>query len=98
MLNEISCEKLMEITKFLADNVFRNEDIMYGEVPTIKLNDGIEVELTDVIASLHNYLCQAVTGRRYNYMFHWANKIGVQGVYDDIFNVPYDSPEEWLKG
>ena len=42
MLNEISSEKLMAITKFLADNVFRNEDIMYGEVPTIKLNDGIE--------------------------------------------------------
>lgn len=90
MLNEISSEKLMEITKFLAVNVFRNKDIMYEEVPTIKLNDGIEVELTDVIASLHNYLCQAVTGRRYNYMSHWANKIGANDVYDDIFNVPYD--------
>lgn len=90
MNNQISNRKLREITEFLAVNVFRNEDIMLNDIPPIKLNDGIEVELTDIIASLHNYLCQAITGNRYNYMFHWANKIGVNGVYDDIFNVPYE--------
>ena len=44
-----------------------------------------EVDLVDIIASLHNLLYEAVTGERYDYMFHWANKCG-SDCNDDIFD------------
>lgn len=82
----ISKEKLDDITDFLKWNVFRNSDIMFLEGQGITLNKPLtdkfdgepikEVYLVDVIASLHNLLYEAVTGERYDYMFHWANKVG----------------------
>lgn len=88
-------QQLTQLTKWLANNVFRNEDIMYSPYvddvccTTVKIGEN-EYELTDIIASLHNLLCEAVAGKRYNYMFHWANKIG-SWCEDDIF-------DEILKG
>lgn len=92
----ISKEKLDDITDFLKWNVFRNSDIMFLEAPGIPLNKPLtdefdgepikEVDLVDVIASLHNLLYEAVTGERYDYMFHWANKVGsdcVDNIFDD---------------
>lgn len=82
----IDNKKLSKITYFLANNVFRNNDIMLSwDIPPVQLEkiyidkDGdevSEVDLVDIIASLHNLLCEAVTGNRYNYMDHWANKCG----------------------
>lgn len=79
----IDNQKLTQITQFLANNIFRNGDIMLPEdLPSVKLEKSFidedgdevsEVDLVDIIASLHNLLCEAVTGNRYNYMFHWAN-------------------------
>lgn len=92
----ISKEKLDDITEFLKWNVFRNSDIMFLETPGIPLKKPLtdkfdgepieEVDLVDVIASLHNLLCEAVTGERYDYMFHWANKVGgdcLDNIFDD---------------
>lgn len=86
---------LTNITYFLAHNVFRNADIMFSwDIPPVPLEkpyideDGdevSEVDLVDIIASLHNLLCEAVTGNRYDYMFHHANKIG-SICSDDIFD------------
>lgn len=91
----IDNKKLAQITRFLADNVFRNGDIMLSwDIPPVKLeksytdedgNTVSEVDLVDIIASLHNLLCEAVTGNRYNYMFHWANKCG-SWCKDDVFD------------
>ena len=88
----IDQKKLTDITKFLAENVFRNTDIMYNDFPGVII-DGCEIDLIDIIASLHNLLCEAVTGNRYNYMFHWANKIGswtLDNIFDDDFKEEYD--------
>lgn len=71
-------QKLNEITTYLKENVFKNPDIMYTEDDTI-------LDLLEMIASLHNLLYEEVTGKRYNYMFHWANKIG-SWVDDDFFD------------
>lgn len=71
-------QKLDEITTYLKENVFKNTDIMYTDDDTI-------LDLLEMIASLHNLLYEAVTGERYDYMFHWANKIG-SWVYDDFFD------------
>lgn len=91
----IDNKKLAQITRFLASNVFRNDDIMLsGDIPPVELeksytdDDGdtvSEIDLVDIIASLHNLLCEAVTGNRYNYMFHWANKCG-SWCKDDVFD------------
>lgn len=71
-------QKLNEITTYLKENVFKNPDIMYTEDDTI-------LDLLEMIASLHNLLYEEVTGERYDYMFHWANKIG-SWVDDDFFD------------
>lgn len=75
-------EKLKQITEWLKENVFRNPDIMF-----LNIDDAYPggVHVVDIIASLHNLLYEQVTGQRYNYMFHWANKIGSDAV-DNIFD------------
>lgn len=88
----IDQKKLKEITEFLANNVFRDIEIMHEDLPGVKI-DGCEVDLVDIIASLHNLLCEAVTGNRYNYMFHWANKAGAwtfDNIFDDDFKDEYN--------
>lgn len=97
----IDQNKLTNITRFLAEKVFRDMNIMHSwDIPPVELEKSFidedgdkvsEVDLVDIIASLHNLLCEAVTGNRYNYMFHWANKIGASCL-DDIFD--YDIWEE----
>lgn len=54
--------------------------------PSIRGDDDSyqNIDLIEVIASLHNMLYKAVTGQYYDYMFHWANKVG-SWVYDDMF-------------
>lgn len=91
----IDSKKLAQITRFLANNVFRNGDIMLSwDIPPVELEKSYideygdrvsEVDLVDIIASLHNLLCEAVTGDRYDYMFHWANKCGSWCI-DDVFD------------
>lgn len=91
----IDKNKLDQITNLLINNVFRNGDIMLSwDIPPVELEksyideDGdevSEVDLVDIIASLHNLLYEAVTGERYDYMFHWANKCG-SDCNDDIFD------------
>ena len=91
----IDQEKLTNITRFLAEKVFRDMNIMHSwDIPPVELETSFidedgdvisEVDLVDIIASLHNLLCEAVTGKCYNYMFHWANKCG-SWCYDDIFD------------
>lgn len=49
-------------------------------------NEEVKFLLVDVVASLHNLLYQEVTGERYDYMFHWTNKAGFNGVIDNMFD------------
>lgn len=67
----IDKEKLDEITTYLKEHIFRNGNVMYGLIKPEEICD-----LTDIIASLHNLLYEAVTGEKYEYMWHWANKCG----------------------
>ena len=83
----ISKEQLDKITTKLIWGVFRNDDIMWSDIPMAKVGD-TEYDLRDIIATLHNYLYEAVTGKRYDYMFHWCNKIG-SDCDDDVFSENY---------
>lgn len=81
-------DELNAITSLLIENVFRNSHIMFSE-DEIMIGDEV-VGLPDIIASLHNLLYEQITGERYDYMFHWANKVGSDCI-DDIF-------DDFLKG
>lgn len=76
-------EELDNITVWIKDNVMRNSKIMFEDA--VRGDDKYyDVDLIEVIASLHNMLYKEVTGEYYDYMFHWANKVG-SWVYDDMF-------------
>lgn len=79
--------QLNALTSWLIENIFRNPDIMYDDYfwkQEIELNGAI-FDMLDIIASLHNLLYKAVTGKKYDYMFHWCNKIGSDCI-DDVFD------------
>lgn len=78
-------EKDLEIIrKWLINNVFRDRTIMFNDNIRDTINNGnIHIDLIDIIASLYNILHTEITGEKYDYMFHWANKIG--SYVDDNF-------------
>lgn len=83
----ITKEDLDKITETLIENVFRNEDIMFNVIHNEPIViDNEYADLIDIIASLHNLLYEAVTGEKYDYMWHWANKVG-SWCNDNIFKV-----------
>ncbi len=53
-------------------------------------------DLIDIIATLHNLLYESVTGDRYDYMFHWCNKIG-SDCKDNIFDALISNTEKEVK-
>ena len=75
-------DQLNKITKYLKENVWRNGNVMFDKEC---IEDGDVSNLVDIITSLHNLLYEEVTGERYDYAFHWANKVG-SGVDDNIFD------------
>lgn len=82
-------EKMNKITTMIKEKVWRNPDVMF---PDIMEEDDIEM-LTDIISSLHNLLYEQVTGHRYNYAFHWCNKIGADtndNIFDEIGEKCYE--------
>lgn len=76
-------DELNAITSWLINNVFRNSHIMFSD-DEIMIGDEV-IGLPDIIATLHNLLYEQITGERYDYMFHWANKVG-SWCEDDIFD------------
>ena len=75
-------EKLQQITSWLRENVFQDVNFMFSDGDAAYPGG---VHASDIIASLHNLLYEQVTGKRYDYMFHWANKIG-SDTADNIFD------------
>lgn len=79
-------KELNIITSWLVNNVFRNGEFMFSD-EEVMMDDGTVVGAPDIIATLHNLLYKEVTGRRYDYMFHWANKVGSDcedKIFDDM--------------
>lgn len=66
-------KELKLIQEYLIYNVFRNPDVFWRCVQ-IDTSEGLDV--SDVIAGLFDLLHLVVTGDHYDYMWHWANKIG----------------------
>lgn len=81
--------QLQKLTQLLIEKIFRNDSFMYSDLNEIIItfDNGTQANAADIIASLHNLLYEAVTGNRYDYMFHWANKCGSyceDGVFDAL--------------
>lgn len=75
-------ELLNRIRKYLIENIYRNTDIMFND--TIR-PDNSDIDLIDIITGLYELLHLEITGESYDYMWHWANKIGADiGTYDFI--------------
>ena len=70
------------LTSDLIDNVIQNPDFVFD------LGAEHNIELLEIIASLHNILYKEVTGEYYDYMWHWYNKIA-GGSLDDNYYIKY---------
>ena len=85
----MSQEKLSEITTKVAD-IFRKTQ--FYDCTDCENGDCINCEkphtvyfLLDMIASLHNELYNEVTGKYYDYIFHWANHGYMGNPNDGLF-------------
>ena len=75
--------ELDKITDKVVETM-RDGDTFYSNDEEVRFN------LVDMIASLHNLLYEEVTGKRYDYMFHWTNKAGFNGVVDNMFDYVFE--------
>ena len=74
-MNKASLDAL---TSDLIDNVIQNEDFVFD-------TGDCNIDLLEIIASLHNILYKEVTGEYYDYMFHWYNKVAGGTLEDDLY-------------
>lgn len=81
----MTIEQLNSITSYLKEKVWRNADVMYMQSDNQGTEEIEPADLVDIISSLHNLLYEAVTGKRYDYAFHWCNKVGAW-TEDNIFD------------
>ena len=83
-------EKLNNITYWIKENIVQNSNIMFENIVRgindegNDINEDQPIDLVEVITSLHNELYKEVTGRYYDYYFHWANHLG-SNVDDALF-------------
>lgn len=73
---QMSEEKLDRIRSLIVNKIISNDYIMFDDKIRNYEEDDNELDLVEVIVDLYEYLHQIVTGEEYDYMFHWANKIG----------------------
>lgn len=76
-------QKLKYIQNFIIDNVIYDPKIMFSDECRGKNEN--DIDLVEIIVSLYEELHYEVTGENYQYMFHWANKIG-SDVNDSLFS------------
>lgn len=81
----MTVDQLNAITSYLKEKVWRNADVMYMQSDNQGFEEIDPSDLVDIISSLHNLLYEVVTGNRYNYAFHWCNKVGAW-TDDNIFD------------
>lgn len=86
-------DKLNKIRTYLIDNVFRNPSIMFNDIIR---DDNADIDLIEIITDLYEYLHQEIYHEPYDYMFHWANKIGADietGRFDKIIESEVEKNE-----
>ena len=66
-------EELKVIREFIIDKIIRDPDMF---VKCLDIDVTEDLDMIDVVTGLYNMLHKSVTGEDYDYMWHWANKIG----------------------
>lgn len=74
------------IAHWIEKNIMRNSDVMFNDNCRGNSPAGnYDVDLVEVIASLYEIIHRMALNEPYNYMHHWANKIGACVEDDEIF-------------
>lgn len=69
-------EYLAKIREVLIEKVFQNPEIMFNDIIRGEDEDENYIDLVEIITDLYELLHIEVEKQPYDYMFHWANKIG----------------------
>ena len=83
-MRKLNKDELSDLRRWLIDNIFQNPDIMFSDEMTNNINIDKDVNIIEVVAWLYELLHREVTNEEYEYMFHWANKIGAWVETKDI--------------
>lgn len=74
-MKKLTTEELTQLRSWLVENIIRNPNVMYND--NIRNDDyKYAPDLVEIIVGLYELLHIEVTGKEYDYMWHWANKIG----------------------
>lgn len=65
--------ELKLIREYIVENIARNPDVF---IKCLDIDVDEHLDVIDIIVGLYDMLHKAVTGENYDYMWHWANKIG----------------------
>lgn len=74
--HKITKEYLDKIRTVLIKKVFRNPEIMFSDIIRGIDEDNNYIDLVEIITDLYELLHKEIYNEPYDYMFHWANKIG----------------------
>ena len=73
MYRVLTKEQLKKLRFLIIDEVIKNPDIMFSD---INRPDEDKPDIIDIIVGMYEYIHQLSTGEQYDYMWHFANKIG----------------------
>lgn len=65
--------ELKLIRDYIVENIARNPDVF---IKCLDIDVDEHLDVIDIIVGLYDMLHKEVTGENYDYMWHWANKIG----------------------
>lgn len=77
-------EELKKICEFIVYNIIRDPNIF---IQCSDIHIKYNIDIIDVIVGLFDMLHKEVTGENYDYMWHWANKIGFWCEDEHFYNV-----------
>lgn len=83
--------ELKIIREFIIDKIIREPDMF---IKCLDIDVTEQIDLIDVITGLYNMLHKSVTGEYYDYMWHWANKIGFWCDDNRLYNSVIQGCEE----
>lgn len=69
-MNESELELIRD---YIVENIARNPDVF---IKCLDIDVDRHLDVIDIIVGLYDMLHKEVTGENYDYMWHWANKIG----------------------
>ena len=84
-------DELKIIREFLIEKIIREPDIF---IKCLDIDVTEDLDLIDVITGLYNMLHKSVTGEDYDYMWHWANKIGFWCDDNRLYNLLIEGKKE----